>query len=105
MNRTHAKRSWTDPSPDSPSARLGKDFLRDLAQDYRLFGAAAISDLRKNEPRNYFRLLSSRVPEHAQTQQGWLDGLTDEELDMLLKIARAELARQRSGEDIAPADT
>ena len=103
MNRTHSRRP--DPSPDSPSTRLGKDFLRDLAQDYRAFGAGAISDLRKNEPRNYFRLLLSLVPDYAPNQEGWLDSLTDEELDMLLKIARAELARHDSDDNATPPHT
>jgi hypothetical protein len=83
---------------------LGRDVLRDLAKDYRAFGAAAISDFRKNEPRNYFRLLLSLVSEHAQTQQSSFDSLADEELHTLLQAARAALAQHRSAED-APADT
>jgi hypothetical protein len=38
---------------------IGPDFLRDLHADYRAHGAAAIATLRREEPRNYFKLLHS----------------------------------------------
>ena len=95
-----SRRTPADPPADGPSARLGNDFLADLARDYRAFGAAAIADLRKNEPRNYFGLMLSLVPHHAQTEQGWFDGLTDEELNMLIKLVRAELANHNPADSV-----
>ena len=40
-------------------AWFGHDFLRDLHADYRAHGAAAIANLRRDEPRNYFQLVLS----------------------------------------------
>jgi hypothetical protein len=89
----------------SPSARLGKDFLRDLDRDYREHGAAAIAKLRKNQPWNYFRLLSFFAADGSQTGQSWLEGLTNEELNALIKFVRAELAKFEPAEDVVPAGT
>jgi hypothetical protein len=86
-------------SPDSPAGRLGTDFLRDLGRDYRADGAYAISQLRKNEPAHYFRLLLSLVPDGGQTGQGWIEGLSDEELDALRAHVRAQLAKFESSKD------
>ena len=79
-----------------PLHALGRDLLRDLERDYRVHGARAIADLRKNEPWSYLRLLQSIVPEEATTADDWFSEISNEELDMLLKLVREALAEQQA---------
>jgi hypothetical protein len=55
------RRPWerSRTGTDAPLGRLGKKFMRELERDYRNHGDEAIARLRKNEPRNYFKLLLS----------------------------------------------
>ena len=89
------RRSWADPDSRGAPGPLGSEFLRDLERYYRAHGADMIATFRKNEPRNYLKLLLSPVPKRpsAETEQEWIEGLSDEELEAILKFARAELAK------------
>ncbi len=64
--------------------------LRDLGADYRAEGASAIAGLRKNEPRNYLRLILSLPYAEPQTNPSMLD---DEELYSLIERAKEALSQ------------
>jgi hypothetical protein len=78
--------------PTSGVAGLGFAFVRDLERDYREHGAEMISQFRKNEPRNYLRLLKSIAPQDVNAKEHWLDQLTDEQIATLLRLAKEALA-------------
>ena len=59
-----------------PASALGLAFLRDLEDDYRAHGAAAIADMRRNEPQNYFRLVHSLRFEDTERKPSY-DSATD----------------------------
>lgn len=79
-----------------PLHALGRDLLRDLERDYRVHGARAIADLRKNEPWSYLKLWQSLILDEAATADDWFSELSNEELDMLLKLVREALAEQQA---------
>ena len=82
------RRAWGEPESEGLFGGLGSAFLRDLNRDYRAHGVNAIANSRKNEPRNYFRLLLSLVPKPTRSETDWIGGLSDEDLEMLLRVAR-----------------
>ena len=92
------RRAAAAPRSDGRSSRLGNDFLSDLDRDYRAHGLSAIARIRKNEPRHYVRLLLSLVPRRTHSETDWIEGLSDEDLEAVLRLARAQCAKFDSEE-------
>ncbi len=79
------------PGP-AVSPGLGFAFMRDLENDYRAHGAEMIAKLRKNEPRNYLRLLQAVAPQNTNAEEHWLNQFTDEQLATIVRLAKEALA-------------
>ncbi len=79
-------------APKKPS-RLSKALMGNLLEDYRLYGGEAIAGLRKNEPRNYLKLIAWLGNAQAGADESPSDSASHEELERLLQGARDRLAR------------
>jgi hypothetical protein len=74
---------------------LSAAFIRDLDDDYRKHGVAAIAQLRRDELRNYLKLVLSLVPRELDLEAlRQVDDIDEEERVLILKAAREALAWQ-----------
>jgi hypothetical protein len=74
------------------------DFIRTLADDFRLHGRQAIEKVRKTQPAAYMKICALLVPREMKVEHtGGVKDLTDEELDQAIAAIKAMLAA-RTGE-------
>ena len=71
------------------------DFIRTLADDFRLHGRQAIEKVRKTQPAAYLKVCALLVPrEHKVEHSNPLKELTDEELEAMIEHLKASLEAQ-----------
>jgi hypothetical protein len=74
------------------------DFIRTLADDFRLHGRQAIEKVRKQQPAAYMKICALLVPREMKVQHtNPVSSLTDEELEQAIAAIKASLAA-RAGE-------
>lgn len=97
--------------PKESRDKLGEEFLAAMVADFEQGGAAAIEQIRTDNPAVYLRVCASILPNEVKVVDP-LDTLTDEQLDarirqlaalLDLRIAGPEGAGQASGAEEAPA--
>ena len=74
------------------------DFIRTLADDFRLHGRQAIEKVRKQQPAAYMKICALLVPREMKVEHSsGVKALTDEELEQAIAATKASLAA-RAGE-------
>ena len=74
------------------------DFVRTLADDFRLYGRQAIEKVRKTQPAAYMKICALLVPREMKLEHsGGVKDLTDEQLEQAIAAIKASLAA-RAGE-------
>jgi hypothetical protein len=74
------------------------DFIRTLADDFRLHGRQAIEKVRKQHPAAYMKICALLVPREMKVEHtGGVKDLTDEELDQAIAAIKA-MPAARTGE-------
>lgn len=79
------KGQWLVPpvSPGRPKGsrnRLGEDFLKAMADDFEVHGAAAIQNVRETRPQDYLKVVASILPKIISVKSDELENQTDDEL-------------------------
>lgn len=78
--------------PGTYKDRLTRDFLKEMAADFEIHGAATIVRVREEEPAQYLRIAASLVPKEFNVTRP-LDGIDDEKLAILAQFAESLLAK------------
>ena len=74
------------------------DFIRTLADDFRLHGRQAIEKVRKTQPAAYLKVCALLVPrEHKVEHSNALKNLSGEQLEAMIAYLETSLAAQASG--------
>src|SRR5262245_52531008 len=72
------------------------DFIRTLADDFRLHGRQAIEKVRKTQPAAYMKICASLVPREMKLEHsGGVKAMTDEQLERTLEAIET-LMRERN---------
>src|SRR5262245_40668987 len=78
------------------------DFIRTLADDFRLHGRQAIEKVRKTQPAAYLKVCALLVPrEHKVEHRNPLKAMSDEELEQALAVLRQFVAECEGGKSRA----
>ncbi len=91
-----------DPRP-TPNG-LAQAVILALAKDYHAHGTAVIAELRKNEPRNYLKLILSLLEVELPSEKSAAGSLSDDEFDALIEGAQDALAKIDAWEKEAEAE-
>jgi hypothetical protein len=81
--------------------KLAEMFLEQLFADWRQHGAETIAQVRKEKPDQYLKLLVAMLPRQVDSEESALDGLTDEQLAIIVAAARDALGLSAPGTDAA----
>lgn len=83
-----------NPSGRPKGARnvLGEEFLQDILADWREHGAAAITEMREQRPKDYVKVVASVLPKELNVRFGEFDDLTDDQLARQLTAIASQLA-------------
>ena len=93
--------AWTKGQSGNPAGRplgskhkLGKEFIAALAADFEQHGAAVIARVREEKPDQYLKVVASVMPKDINVSTDPFDGVSDEELEAMIRHIRRELAAQ-----------
>jgi len=65
------------------------DFIRTLADDFRLHGRQAIEKVRKTQPAAYLKVCALLVPREMKVEpSGGIKAMTDEQIERSIELAR-----------------
>src|SRR5262245_30428477 len=71
------------------------DFIRTLADDFRLYGRQAIEKVRKQQPAAYMKICALLVPREMKVEHSnAIKELTDEQLEAMIEHLKASLEAQ-----------
>ena len=71
------------------------DFIRTLADDFRLNGRQAIEKVRKTQPAAYMKICALLVPREMKVEQSnVIKSLSDQELEAMIEYIETSLAAQ-----------
>ena len=71
------------------------DFIRTLADDFRLNGRQAIEKVRKTQPAAYMKICALLVPREMKVEHSnAIKDLTDEQLEAMIEYLKASLEAQ-----------
>jgi hypothetical protein len=87
--------------PLGARSKLGEDFVRALAEDFKANGIAVIATVRAEKPDQYLKVIASLLPKEVEIKRQTLDGLTDDELAAGLEAVRAIIGAGVSAGDCA----
>jgi hypothetical protein len=75
------------------------DFIRTLADDFRLHGRQAIEKVRKQQPAAYMKICALLVPREMKVEHtNAVESLSDEQLEQAIEMVKAML-EARAGEE------
>jgi hypothetical protein len=75
------------------------DFIRTLADDFRLHGRQAIEKVRKQQPAAYMKICALLVPREMKVEHtNAVESLSDEQLEQAIEAVKAML-EARAGEE------
>lgn len=87
--------------PKGSRNKLGEAFVQALYEDFQANGVAVIEAVRADKPDVYLKVIAQIVPKELTLKTDAFDGLTDEQLAIVLSAARSALGIfDSSGEDI-----
>jgi hypothetical protein len=76
------------------------DFIRTLADDFRLHGRQAIEKVRKTQPAAYMKICALLVPREMKLEHsGGVKAMTDEQLERSLELIKELIAKRDAGEN------
>ena len=76
------------------------DFIRTLADDFRLHGRQAIEKVRKTQPTAYMKICALLVPREMKLEHsGGVKAMTDQQLERSIEIIQAMIAAKEAGEN------
>jgi hypothetical protein len=75
------------------------DFIRTLADDFRLHGRQAIEKVRKTQPAAYLKICALLVPREMKLEHsGGVKDMTDEQIERSIELIKEMLAQREAGE-------
>ena len=90
--------------PKGSRNKLGEAFVQALYEDFQENGVAVIEAVRTDKPDVYLKVIAQVVPKELTLKTDAFDGLTDEQLGIVLAAARSALGIfDGRGEDITDA--
>ena len=90
--------------PKGSRNKLGEAFVQALYEDFQENGVAVIEAVRTDKPDVYLKVIAQVVPKELTLKTDAFDGLTDEQLAIVLAAARSALGIfDGRGEDITDA--
>ena len=73
------------------------DFIRTLADDFRLHGRQAIEKVRKTQPAAYMKICALLVPREMKLEHsGGIKAMTDEQIERSIEIIKEILAQREA---------
>lgn len=85
--------------PKGSRNKLGEDFIRALAEDFKAHGVDALQKMRGSKPNEYIRVIASLLPKELNIAAGSpFDDLSDTEVRDLYDAARS-VAVNRAGDE------
>ena len=74
------------------------DFVRTLADDFRLHGRQAIEKVRKTQPAAYLKICALLVPrEHKVEHSNAIKDMTTEQIERSIELIKEMLAQREAG--------
>jgi|SRR5262249_43486022 len=74
------------------------DFIRTLADDFRLHGRQAIEKVRKTQPAAYLKVCALLVPRELQVEHsGGVKAMTTEQIERGIELIKEILAQREAG--------
>jgi hypothetical protein len=77
--------------PKGSRNKLGEKFLQDMYADWQQNGVSVIVAVRENKPDVYLKIVASLLPQQLEIEDSTFDGITDEQLSVLIAAARSAL--------------
>ena len=74
--------------------KISEAFLKDLAAEWEVSGAAALKVMAKEDPSNFVRVTAALLPKEFEITDSRLKDLSDDELDILINEARARIQEE-----------
>jgi hypothetical protein len=71
--------------------RISEAFLKDLAAEWEVSGAAALKIMAKEEPGNFVKVTAALLPKEFEINDNRLADLNDDELENLINEVRGKL--------------
>lgn len=82
--------------------KLSADFISAMAKDFEEHGSDVIRIVRTEEPATWLKIVASMLPKELDINDSRLKDVSDEELDLLIEIAKQRLSARG---DVAGADS
>ena len=76
--------------------KLTKKFVEALCDDFEEHGADAIRITRVEHPEQYLRVIAAILPKELDINDNRLKEIPDDELDLLIELAKRRVAASRS---------
>ena len=74
------------------------DFIRTLADDFRLHGRQSIERVRKTQPAAYMKICALLVPREMQFEHsGGVKAMIDEQIESAIEMIKAMIAQRNAG--------
>jgi hypothetical protein len=81
-----------------PRNKLGEVSITALYVDWLADGAAAIEQLRKEQPAAYLKIMAGLFSKQREVEDDLFDGVTDEELAAIMEYTRKALGLPEEGD-------
>jgi hypothetical protein len=81
--------------PKGSRNKLGEEFISALHDDFKEHGVKAIQAVRAEKPDAYLKVIAAIVPKEVHLKDGTFDGLSDDDLAILLAFVRGEAGRDQ----------
>jgi hypothetical protein len=84
--------------PRGSRKKIGETFLTALYANWIENGAAAIDQVRIEQPAAYLRIVAWLVPKQLEVEDNPFDGISDEELDAMIAYTRNAIKTAEEGD-------
>jgi len=93
-----SRRRSTAGTLEGSRRAFSADFIRTLADDFRLHGRQAIEKVRKTQPAAYMKICALLVPREMKLEHsGGIKAMTDEQLERSIELIKEILAQREVG--------
>jgi hypothetical protein len=83
--------------PKSSRHKISEAFIKALCEDFEEHGVAVIATVRSEHPAEYLRVVASLMPKQVAVVSSPFDGISDEQLGLLVQIATDALSTHDVG--------
>lgn len=77
--------------PKGSRNKLGEAFIAALHDDFKINGIAVIAKVRDERPHEYLKVVASLLPKQVEIKESAFDGLSDEDIAVLISLAGSAL--------------